>query len=94
MANENGVAITEEEAQMYFAQLHHNGDLSDDELGNVAGGCGDEPEYKTTVTYSTSCFMGAYEKETENNVQFPVIRKIWYDNTEIEKLQCFEPIGM
>ena len=39
LAKENNVAITEEDAKMYFEVLHpKTGELSDDELDNVAGG--------------------------------------------------------
>lgn len=42
LANENGVEMTPEEASAYFAKLHPvSGELSDEELVNVAGGgCG------------------------------------------------------
>ena len=42
LAGANGVEITEEEANTYFAQLNANGAVSDDELDLVAGGCGEE----------------------------------------------------
>ncbi|MGN0154810.1 MAG: hypothetical protein ACI4A3_10175 [Lachnospiraceae bacterium] len=39
LAKENNMELTEEEATAYFAQLHgKTGELSDDELDNVAGG--------------------------------------------------------
>ena len=39
LAKENGAELTEEEAKTYFDQLHlKTGELSDDELDNVAGG--------------------------------------------------------
>lgn len=39
LAKENGAELTEEEAKTYFDQLHQKtGELSDDELDNVAGG--------------------------------------------------------
>lgn len=39
LAKENGIEMTAEEAQKIFAQLHsQSGELSDDELDNVAGG--------------------------------------------------------
>ena len=43
LAKENGAELTEEEANAYFAQLHKTGELADDELDQVAGGCDDEP---------------------------------------------------
>ena len=39
LAKENNVELTDEEAKAYFDQLHpQTGELSDDELDNVAGG--------------------------------------------------------
>ena len=40
LAKENGTELTEESAKAYFEQLHpKTGELSDEELDNVAGGC-------------------------------------------------------
>ena len=40
LAKENGVELTEESAKAYFNQLNpKTGELADDELDNVAGGC-------------------------------------------------------
>ncbi len=38
LAKENGEELTEESAKAYFDQFHKTGELSDDELDNVAGG--------------------------------------------------------
>ena len=39
LAKESSIDLTEEEAKAYFEQLHpKTGELSDDELDNVAGG--------------------------------------------------------
>ena len=45
MAKAENVELTEEQAEKALAQLNRNGELSDEELDNVAGGCGsgDEP---------------------------------------------------
>lgn len=41
LAKENNYPMSEEEAKDYFEKLHKSGELSDDELDNVAGGgCG------------------------------------------------------
>ncbi len=53
LAKENGAQITEENAKAYFDKLNKAGELSDDELDNVAGGCGNNKEEKpseNTVT--------------------------------------------
>ena len=50
MAKSENIEMTAEEAAKYFAELHKTGELSDEELDNVAGGCGGEeitePKYK------------------------------------------------
>ena len=38
LARENGIEMSAEEAESYFAELHKSGELSDDELENVSGG--------------------------------------------------------
>lgn len=40
LAKENNIPLTEQEASDYFAKLNTEGELADDELNNVAGGCG------------------------------------------------------
>ena len=41
LGRENGYSVDEKEAEFYFKKLHKTGELSDDELDNVAGGgCG------------------------------------------------------
>lgn len=57
LAQESGVEMTEESANAYFEQLHRNGELSDDELDNVAGGgCSTSGGY-TVVTSGLDCFI-------------------------------------
>ncbi len=41
MAKAESVELTTEEAVQAFAKLNKNGELSDEELDNVSGGCGD-----------------------------------------------------
>ena len=38
LAKENNVEFTQEQAEAYFDQMNKSGELSDDELDNVAGG--------------------------------------------------------
>ena len=40
MAKAENIELTEEEAAQAFAKMNKNGELSDEELDNVAGGCG------------------------------------------------------
>ena len=39
LAKENGAQLSAEEANTYFDELNKSGELSDDELDQVAGGC-------------------------------------------------------
>lgn len=65
LAKENGYPMDEKEAEVYFEKLHKMGELSDDELGNVAGGgcrpnrcpfCGgDLDAVKSHSTFKTLC---------------------------------------
>ena len=48
LAEENGVELTGE-LEAKFNSHHSEGAISDDELSNVAGGCGDDPQ--PTETY-------------------------------------------
>lgn len=44
MAKENGVNLSEQQVRDYYTQIHADGELADDELEDVAGGCGDKPK--------------------------------------------------
>ena len=54
IAKENGVELTEEQASEYFAELHKEGELTDDELDAVAGGKDPDPKFSE---YETVCFV-------------------------------------
>ena len=51
-AKAENIELSAEEALKAFAELHKTGELSDDELGNVAGGCGsgDVPKFEVGQT--------------------------------------------
>lgn len=56
LAKENNAELTEEEAKTYFDQLHpRTGELSDDELDNVAGGACYARIDKTVVSTGHRC---------------------------------------
>ena len=55
LAKENGAGLTEEEAKAYFDQLHKSGELSDDELDNVAGGGCHAKDGRLVVTVYHDC---------------------------------------
>ena len=73
LAKENGIELTDEQAKEYFAQLNPTkGELSDDELEDVAGGgCfGEEERYcpncQTRLELRASCH-GLYSFYQCNN---------------------------
>ena len=45
MAKAEHIELTEEQAAKAFAELHKTGEISDEELDNVSGGCGDEIQW-------------------------------------------------
>ena len=54
LAKEKGTEMTEESAKAYFEQLHKSGELADDELDNVSGGCGDDEPVDRRMKVSPS----------------------------------------
>ena len=94
LAKENNVEMTEEEAKTYFAQLNPaSGELSDDELDNVAGGGCETSDGHTIVTSEKTCFTGQYspnyvtyykgepwESSKWNNDSDMGLRKVWWQN--------------
>ena len=61
LAKENGIEMTEEEANKYFADFHKEGELSDEELDNVSGGCGDPHEKH--LSWNEKNYPMEYENE-------------------------------
>jgi predicted ribosomally synthesized peptide with nif11-like leader len=56
IAKANGVEMTADEAKTYFAQLNpKSGELDDDELDNVAGGCHEWGGNRLVVTVGYAC---------------------------------------
>lgn len=97
LAKENNVELTDEEAKVYFEQLHSaSGELSDDELDNVAGGgCKSCSSGRTVVTSGCRCFTGCYQsilhsssndwKNRSDVVRTDnyMVRSMWYDHSSI-----------
>ncbi len=55
LAKENNMEMTEEEAKAYFEQFHKSGELSDDELDNVAGGGCHASDGRLITTIGNNC---------------------------------------
>ena len=68
LAKANGVEMTEEEANTYFAQLSANGTVSDDELNLVAGGgsCPGDSEAEEEETAPAGSYKKCYKCNTIN----------------------------
>ena len=57
LAKENGMEMTEESAAAYFEVTHKTGELSDEELNNVAGGwCYHDGKPVVTIGEQRECF--------------------------------------
>ncbi len=71
LAKENGIDMTAEQAKAKFAELHNEGELSDDELDSAAGGaCYKYPDEGETVMLrnnlscpSCGCTTAVYTKQ-------------------------------
>ena len=51
LAQAEGIEVSEEKLKVKFAEMHSEGKIADDELGNVAGGCGEGEHKIVTYTY-------------------------------------------
>ena len=70
IAKENGIALTEKDANMYFTELNSKaGELADDELDNVAGGikCGTvyKDGWPVVIPNCNSCEYYNYNQSSE-----------------------------
>ena len=89
LAKESSIDLTEEEAKAYFEQLHpKTGELSDDELDNVAGGgCyGRDDCLMTTIAYGCRYYEPA---TTKNGVNGTCGACRYWDRTYRSGLEIF-----
>lgn len=74
IAKENGMEANVEEATALFDKIHKGGELADDELDNVAGGCSDPacPHCGASLAYmepvgeprrGSSCGIGVWVRD-------------------------------
>ena len=83
LAKENNVAITEEDAKMYFEVLHpKTGELSDDELDNVAGGGCYAPGGNLLTTIGHGCKY--YEKGRKTGAKGTCCRCKYWGNDPLK----------
>ena len=70
LAKAEGIEISEEEIKAKFAEMHKEGEIADDELDNVAGGCGEDDHYYPhigdAVIYSPTGQTGTVKSIEEN----------------------------
>lgn len=55
LAEENGKALTDEQAKEFFEKLNQTGELSDSELENAVGGCGGGSADDSVLEYRITC---------------------------------------
>lgn len=55
LAKENEIELSEDEAREHFEMINRSGELSDDELDNVAGGGCHYKDGRLVVTHGNSC---------------------------------------
>ncbi|MGN1103609.1 MAG: hypothetical protein ACI4QI_01915 [Candidatus Coproplasma sp.] len=81
LARAEGVELSQEEAAKHFAELNKTGELSDDELNNVAGGCGepDPPKYAVgdKVWFYTRYEVGLFRYNKNSSIG--VIKEVMAD---------------
>ena len=95
-AKAENIELSAEEAIKSFAELHKTGELSDDELGNVAGGCGsgDVPKFEvgqTVYVRATNAAAKILENLGKKGDIFPEYKyKIEVHDTGIFTLEWWE----
>ena len=99
MAKAEHVELTEEEAAKAFEELNKNGELSDEELDNVAGGCagpyqsgdtplfnsGDRVKYRKKIRYANCGDFGFNEYEDRVDTIFDYCKE---DGVFIYRMRC------
>mgnify|MGYP006397464479 FL=1 len=99
MAKAENIALTEEEAAKAFEELNKNGELSDEELDNVAGGCagpyqsgdtplfnsGDRVKYRKKIRYANCGDFGFNEYENRVDTIFDYCKE---DGVFIYRMRC------
>ena len=72
MAKAENIELTAEEAARYFAELHTTGELSDNELDNVAGGNDSSCNASTPFTVGTKVYI-------EMRKRYGIVEEVGYD---------------
>ena len=99
MAKEESIEMSAEQAAEYFATIHASGELSDEELDNVAGGCagpyqsgdtplfnsGDRVKYRKKIRYANCGDFGFNEYEDRVDTIFDYCKE---DGVFIYRMRC------
>ena len=80
LAKENDIEMTEEEAKKHYAEWHKEGELSDDELDNVAGGCGGSSDPDPKYQVGQHLWVGYFT--TQNYLEVVVDAPEFYTKDE------------
>lgn len=96
LAKAENIELTAEQAKEYFATIHASGELSDEELDNVAGGCGsgEVPKFEvgqTVYVRATNAAAKILENLGKKGDLFPEYKyKIEVHDTGIFTLERWE----
>ena len=84
MAKAENIEMTAEEAAKYFAELNKTGEISDEELDNAAGGCGD-PETPGEPKFNVGDQVYYLDTKPGGPRAFPVQKKVFCTVTRVGK---------
>ena len=84
IAQADNVELSEEEAAKAFAELNKTGEISDEELDNVAGGCGD-PETPGEPKFNVGDRVYYLETKPVGPRAFPAQKKVFCTVTRVGK---------
>ena len=84
MAKGENIELTAEEAAKAFEELHKTGEISDEELDNVAGGCGD-PETPGEPKFNVGDQVYYLDTKPVGPRAFPVQKKVFSTVTRVDK---------
>ena len=84
MAKGENIELTAEEAAKAFEELHKTGEISDEELDNVAGGCGD-PETPGEPKFNVGDQVYYLDTKPVGPRAFPVQKKVFCTVTRVGK---------
>ena len=84
MAKAENIKLTQEDAVKAFAEFNKTGEISDEELDNVAGGCGD-PETPGEPKFNVGDQVYYLDTKPVGPRAFPVQKKVFSTVTRVGK---------